>query len=395
MLKINKFLTIFFYLIISSKAEDYSIIDSKNKIIPKIETKINPFKITNENIKNISLEIFSEKKNSLSLKSTKAIEFEKEINFSQNEINNFLENLKIIINFENAEQFENIEIIYKINFVDEKKNFEINQKLEIYNKIPITVENTTLSFQSGLSLDENIKILTIEKKFFENLQKENIDNIKLSFTNKVPIWLKSNFKENELFFEIEIPLDLNNNQNLSFFLENKNLGLKSNLIEFWMIENDIASSNFSKYFIITLYFLITIAMFIVILLIFLNARKKSIQKKDPNDNYTGHLKTNKTPIKKKLTDSILRWNKKMIGFQKKNNDEEIVSDIESQKNDSKKENLTQQDIGNYEKFDDSMEDKKNYTQPHIGVNDDSSLNEGNSEYLNEGKGFENDGEKKV
>ena len=114
-------------------------------------------------------------------------------------------------------------------------------------------------------------------------------------------------------------------------------------------------------------------MFIVNIIIFVNARKMSKKKKEPNDNYTGHLKKEKTPKKKVLSDSILRWNKKMVGFRKKQIEEEIQSDIESQKNDFKGDNLTQQDIGKYEQFDDSMEDKKNYSQPNLRSNDQSNL----------------------
>ena len=248
------------------KGDDYLIIDQKNKLIPKIETNINPFKITNESIKNISLKIFSDKKNSLKLKSTKDVEFETEIFLNELEISNFLENLKIVINFENSEQFEKFSLTYKINLIKENENFEIHQKLEIYKTIPTKIENSTLSFQSGISKNENLKILKIEDEFFSQLKNENKKQIKISFAKNAPIWLKTNFLENELFFQIEIPLELNNNQNLSFFIEIENLEIKSNLIEFWMIENDMATSNFSKYFIITLYFLISISMFIVIII---------------------------------------------------------------------------------------------------------------------------------
>lgn len=298
-----RFLTIFYILSYISGLE---IIQKEDqvKIYPKIKNKYHPFEINinkeEEEKLNFSLQAKCDLKNQ-AFEISNNICNEKELQFNYNEFWNFINEFFISYK-EEIKNFRQIKIdfIVLVKYEDKIEKYEINQNIDIVKEIPVVnlIENNYINDEK-----KKYKVLKIEQySYFKKLKGNNFEVVFEEGTDK---FFKYSFSHNYLILKLKSNIFLFQQRNSSFYLFDKQTGLKSKKI-YLFLENPLLTSKdfFLKFFFLFIFMGFTFFTVFLILLISLQYEKPEI------------IIESRNLQSKVLSDSIINWSKSSISDQK-------------------------------------------------------------------------------
>ncbi len=186
--------------------------------------------------------------------------------------------------------------------------------------------------------------------------------------------MKLDFDENKLNAEVGDHNPLKHNENLSFIVKDTENLLQSALVEFWLIDEDVKESKNYSGLIIIIVFLILSLIFISIMFLFLMHNRTTDQHKNSIKKHFGKKNSLKTSTV--LSESILKWNKKLVVIHRKktiDSYENFDIDVESKKRSTSTKDMPKD---SYDRFDQSsFENPVNMSQPQHNLDTIEQLSE--------------------
>lgn len=235
-------------------------------------------------------------------------------------------------------------IIYSENGKD-PLTFE--QQFVVSTEIPINRVNKVIYYQSNSSTTFDLKILEIQDSYFRNAVDHEFIVI---FDDKgFPDWLKFQFESNALYFSGRTSLELSTSYSFSFRVQDKVTGLLSESVTMNVVNSIESEVSGNKALIIVLFLIFTGIIACILLIVFISSKKKQNDEKNLQKSVNAQNKqfqdTTSTPV---LSDSILKWNEKLVERHRNKNFDFLDTDDERSR--------PERSPGfAYEKFDDTFE----------------------------------------